>query len=292
MLASHAVRLCASASSLRPGVLLSQDQINQSGALSRFPWLKPLFQFGVSVDTFRDFSEQAAPVTAKQGRGLVTAHGSFEALCRGRGAARDHASRECHCGGAAKLREQLLVSVCQNDVPKRAVQRFTWRHWLRALKQLLIHGRTSYILTPRLPAVLKGVPNTKFPEVVYCCCRDCTASSRPYGATYQTSPTVKVTQLPDAFGEQSLPTVLLSHTQHVARDQRRQRELLGRSRTVRMEATLFAVVSAVAVSSGFPLRALAGLVRPWKPLGSPKFANSGPLSSRNPDCSGLNVQLR
>ena len=40
-----------------------------------------LFQVGVSVDTLRDFSEeQAASVAAKQGPGLMTAHGFLEAL--------------------------------------------------------------------------------------------------------------------------------------------------------------------------------------------------------------------
>ena len=61
---------------------------------------------------------------------------------------------------------------------------------------------------------------------------------------------------------------------------------------MRMEGTLWAVVSAVAASGDFPLRALAGLVWPWKPLGSRKFTNSGLLSSRIPDCSGLDLQLR
>ena len=86
---------------------------------SRFPQQKPLFQLGVSVDTFRDFSEeQAASVAAKQDPGLVTAHGSFETLCPGRGVSRDHASRECHRRGPAELGEQLLVSICQDDVPE------------------------------------------------------------------------------------------------------------------------------------------------------------------------------
>ena len=73
MLASRAVRRlrlpCCSAQ--RPGVLLTQDQGNQSVDLSRSPLLKPLFELRVSVDTFRDFSEeQAASVAAKQGPGL------------------------------------------------------------------------------------------------------------------------------------------------------------------------------------------------------------------------------
>ena len=57
---------------------------------------------------------------------------------------------------------------------------------------------------------------------------------------------------------------------------------------MRTEGTLWAVVSAVAASGDFPLQALAGLVRPWKPLGSPKFADSGLFT----DCSVLNLQLR
>ena len=57
---------CCSAQ--RPEVLLIQDEANQSVDLSRFPQLKPLFQFGVPVDTCRDFSEeQAASVAVKEG---------------------------------------------------------------------------------------------------------------------------------------------------------------------------------------------------------------------------------
>ena len=194
---------CCSAQ--RPRVLLTQDQANQSVDLSRFQSLKPLFQLGVSVDTFRDFSEeQAASEAAKQSPGLMTDHGSLEALCPSWGVPRDHTTRECHRRGPAELGEQLLVSISEDDVPDGAirqwavVQGFSWGHWLRAVKQLLIHGRasTSYILMPSLPAVLKGVPNTKFPK--WCI-------ARPYGATDRTCPTVKMTQLPKAFGEQSLP---------------------------------------------------------------------------------------
>ena len=86
---------CCSAQ--RPGVLLTSDQASQSVDLPRFQQLKSLFQLGVSVHTFRDFSEeQAAPVAAKQGPGLMTSNGSFEALCPSRGVSRDHTPRECH----------------------------------------------------------------------------------------------------------------------------------------------------------------------------------------------------
>ena len=159
MLASHAVRLSASASSLRPGVLLTQDQANQSGALSRFPWLKPLFQLGVSVDSFRDFSEQAAPVTAKQGRGLVTAHGSFEALCPGRGEARRAAacSFEAEEGSSEVLLEALAAS------SEAVVDPSTCE----------LHPDAQAAGGP------ERCPQHEVPEVVYCCCRDCTSCTRP-----------------------------------------------------------------------------------------------------------------
>ena len=155
----------------------------------------------------------------------MTAHGSFEALCPSRGASRDHTTRECHRRGSAELGEQLLVSISEDDVSDGAIrqraviQGFSWGHWLRAPRHLLIHGRASasYILMPRLPAVLKGVPNTKFPKWCVAVAKTArVASPRPYGATDDTCSTVKMTQLPDAFGEQSLPTVLLSHAQHEA----------------------------------------------------------------------------
>ena len=70
---------------------------------------------------------------------------------------------------------------------------------------------------PRLLAVLKGVPNTKFAKWCIAVAETApVASPRPYGATDHTGPTVKMTQLPDAFGEQSLPTMFLSHVQHEA----------------------------------------------------------------------------
>ena len=70
---------------------------------------------------------------------------------------------------------------------------------------------------PMLPTVLKGVPNPKVPE--WCMAVAETASvapPRPYHATNHAGSTVKMTQLPDAFGEQSMPTMLLSHVQHEA----------------------------------------------------------------------------
>ena len=70
---------------------------------------------------------------------------------------------------------------------------------------------------PRLPAVLKGVPNTKFPKWCIAVAETApVASPRPYGASDHAGSTVKMTKLPDAFGEQSLPTILLSHVQHEA----------------------------------------------------------------------------
>ena len=117
---------------------------------------------------------------------------------------------------------------------------------------------------PRLPAVLKGVPNPKFPKRCIAVARTApVASPRPYGATEHTCPTVKIkmTQLPDAFEEQSLPTMLLSHVQHEA-------VIRGGNVSSWVWAALCAskVLSGllfrpVAVSGGFPLRALAGLVR-------------------------------
>ena len=199
----------------RPRILLTQDLANQSIDLSRFPQLKPLFQLGVSVDTFRVFSEeQAASVAAEQGPGLATAHGSFETFCPSRGVSRDHTSRKCHRRGPAALGEQLLVSIGQIGVPggairqRAVVQGFSWEHWLRALRELLINGpaSASYVLRPRLPTVLKGVPNSKFPKW-------CTAVPETALVDRMAPQTM---QLPDAFGEQSLPTMLVSHVQHEA----------------------------------------------------------------------------
>ena len=70
---------------------------------------------------------------------------------------------------------------------------------------------------PRLPAVLKGVPNSKFAKWCIAVARTAqVASPLPYGATWHTWSTVKMTQLPNAFEEQSLSTMLLSHAQHEA----------------------------------------------------------------------------
>ena len=283
-------------SSMRTGVLLTQFLGDQVTGLRRLPHSKSQFQFQVSVSAFGDLGqEQATTVAAEQGPGLVTAHGSFEAFCPSRRKPRDHTSRECPRRGLAELGEQLLVSISEDDVPDRAVRkravvpRFSWRCWLRALKQLFIHGRTSAscVLMPRLPTVLKryrphegswsGVLLLKKTALV--------ASPRPYGTTDHTGLTVKMTQLPDALGEQSLPTMLLSHVQHEAV----QREQLGLSRTVHIQGTSWAVVSAVAVSS---TAGIGGAGEAMDAAGSPKFANSGLLSSRIPDCSGLNLQLR
>ena len=139
---------CCSAG--RPRALLTQDFGDHIADLPRFPEVKSLFQLGVLVDTFRDFSkEQATTVAAEQSPGLLTAHGSFETFCPSRTAPRDPAPGECHRRGPAKIGEQLFVSVSQNDVPDRAVrkravvQRFSWRYWLRALRELLTGCRTA-----------------------------------------------------------------------------------------------------------------------------------------------------
>ena len=154
---------------------------------------------------------------AEQGPGLVTAHGSFETFCPSRGVSRDRTSRKCHHRSPAELGEQLPVAISEDDVldgaiRQRAVnQGFSQR---QALKQLF---SASYFLMPRQTAALKGVPNTKFPKWCMAVAETApVAASRPCGATDHTGPTVKVTQLPDAFGEQSLPTVLLSRAQHEA----------------------------------------------------------------------------
>ena len=138
-------------SARRPRALLTQDFGDQIADLPRFPEVKSLSQRGVPVDTFRDFSkEQATTEAAEQCPGLVTAPDSFETFCP----SRDHAPRECHRRSPAKLGEQLLVSVSQNDVPERAVQkgavvqRFSWRYWLRVLRELLTGCRTAASCCP------------------------------------------------------------------------------------------------------------------------------------------------
>ena len=90
-------------SSKRTRVLLPRYLGDQVTDLPRFPQVESLFQLGVPVDTFRDFSkEQATTVAAQQSPGLVTSHGSFEAFCPSRG------MRECHRGGG----EALRVAAC------------------------------------------------------------------------------------------------------------------------------------------------------------------------------------
>ena len=71
---------------------------------------------------------------------------------------------------------------------------------------------------PRLPAVLFECPQHEVPEVVYCCCKNCTGcvASIVWRHRWHTRSTVKMTQLPSAFGEQLLPNMLLSHVQHEA----------------------------------------------------------------------------
>ena len=157
-IASRAVRLTVAA----PFSLFCEaaqsfagDQISD---VSHFPQVESLFQLGVPVDTFRDFSkEQATTVASEQSPRLVTAHGSFGTFCPSCG---DH-------GGLAKLGEQMRVSFRQRDVPdgavrKRAVvQRFSWKYWLRALRELLTGGRAAgrCILVPRTVLSWKVSPS-------------------------------------------------------------------------------------------------------------------------------------
>ena len=152
-------------SAQRPGVLLTQYQANLSIDLSRFPQLKPLFQLSVPINTTWDLSQElAASVAAEQSPGLVTARGSFETLCPSRGVSRNHTSRECHRRGPAKLGEQLLKDdVPEGAVRKRAVvQRFSCRHWLRALRKLPTGCRTAgrCVLMPGL----SSATNAKFAD--------------------------------------------------------------------------------------------------------------------------------
>ena len=105
----------------------------------------------------------------------MTTHGSFEAFCPKRvRISRNHAARECYRGGSARLGEQLLVSLSENDVPDGAVREraivegVTWGHWLR---RSLTSGRTvgGCTLMSGLSSVLKGVLEVHGEE--YCCCR-------------------------------------------------------------------------------------------------------------------------
>ena len=190
----------------------------QIADLSRFPQLDPLFQLGVSVDTFGDLRSKR-----QQGPGLVSAQGSFETFCPSRGVARDHTSRECHRRGPAELGEQLLVSISWDDVPdgavrKRAVvQRFSWRHRLRALRKLLPGCWTTgrCVLMPGLSSVLEGVPNAKFAEkrVASAVVAPATAL-RSDGSAVHTGLAKKPTQLSHTVFKQPLTAMLLLHVLH------------------------------------------------------------------------------
>ena len=142
----------------------------------------------------------------------MTAHGSFGALCPGRGVPRDHTTRECHRRGPAELGEPLPVSISEDDVPDGAIrqraviQGFSWGHWLRA---------TSWC--PGCRRSCKVSPTRSSRSGVLLFCRDCTGcvvatvwrhrSHRPHGQGDAAA---------DAFGHQSLPTMLLSRVQREA----------------------------------------------------------------------------
>ena len=157
-------------------------------------------------------------MAAKQGPGLVTAHGSFETLCLSRGVSRDHTSRECHRRGLAELGEQLLVSISEDDVSyvavrKRAVvQWFSWRHWLRVLRKVVTGCRTAgrCVLMPGLSSVLKSVPNAKFTERSIEPAGVAPATAlRPDCAAVHPGLATELTQLSYTVFEQHLTSVLL-----------------------------------------------------------------------------------
>ena len=146
---------------------------------------------------------------------------------------------------------------------------------------------------PRLPTVLKSVPNTRFAKWCIAVARTAqVASPRPYVATEHTTTcsTVKMTQLPNAFGEQSLPTMLLSHVQHEAM-------IRGGNVITWVRAALCTaeVLSGLLfrpwVSPGLPTVGTGGAGKAMVAAGSPRFADFGLLSSRSPGCSGLSLQL-
>ena len=116
-------------------------------------------------------------------------------------------------GGA---REQLLVSIGQDDVPdgavrKRAVvQSFSLRHWLRALRKLLPGCQTARccVLLPGLPSVLEGVPNPKFAERSIEPAGVAPATAlRPNCATVHTGLAIEPTQLSHTVISQRPPSV-------------------------------------------------------------------------------------
>ena len=172
-----------------------------------------------------------------------------------------------HRGSAiaeAKLGEQLLPSVSQNDVPDRAVrkravvQRFFWRYWLR---RLLTGCRTPglCVLMPGLSSLLEGVPNAKFAERSVAPAGVAPATSlRSDSTTVDTSLATKPAQLSHTVCKQHLTSVLLLHLL--------QRRQLGH--TTRRGGTPCAFVSVWAVFWHSSLLAAAGLA------GSPRYAGS------------------
>ena len=153
----------------------------------------------------------------------MTAHGSFETFCPSRSVSRDHASWECHRGGSAKLGEQLLVPIGEDDVSagavrKRAVvQRFSWGHWLRVLRKVLAGCRTTgrCVLVPGLSPVLKGVPNFKLSESSIESAGVAPATAlRPDCPAVHTSLSIKPTHLSHTVFKQHLTTVLLPLVLH------------------------------------------------------------------------------
>ena len=143
------------------------------------------------------------------------------------GVARHHAGRKSHCGGSAKFGEQLLISLCENDVSngtvrKRAVvEVVTWWHWLRAVRRMvqrLDEPRKRCILVSGLSTILKGIANNKALGVEYRAFAEAAAatSSRPHCVTGNTSGSVKMALLCNDFLDELLSTVLLNHVQHEA----------------------------------------------------------------------------
>ena len=99
-------------------MLLTQYSSNKLTDLARLQMLQPMIQFRVSARGFWHLSQQqAATITAQHGPGPVTADGSFEAFCPRHGITRADAALDGHCRGSAKIGEQLLVALCDGDVP-------------------------------------------------------------------------------------------------------------------------------------------------------------------------------
>ena len=165
-------------SAQRPSVLLTQDQGNQSVDLSRFPLLQPLFQLRVSVDTFRDFSEeQAASVAAKQGPGLSRLSAQAAAY-------RETTQRVSAIAEARRSSESNCLSRSVRTV-------FGMGHFGSGLSSKGSPGGHELHPDAQAAGGPERCPQHEVPEVVYCCCRNCTGciaatvwrhrSRRPHG---------------------------------------------------------------------------------------------------------------